>query len=242
MDVVFYTNLLKENTLAVVFATAFLIIVTFFWSIKRGNITILYLLNRVGIMAYSAKIDTDYKLVNKLNKDCVAWLSVPNTVYAPVMGMCKEYKGKNYLGRESSYGEIGISEDKVSTFFKSFALNTDGVGDLTIIEGRDYVRNARIRNGQFTLLENYTKTDLCINKPIIELVDSIGKHNYKYIGRLEYGLNEKKNFAVKDRDSLVDLLYLLTGSKLKPVYDKKILLLKTSSGIDVSYVVLQEMG
>lgn len=224
----------------VILAFIFIILLSLMWSVRRGNVTVLYLLNKMGLRAYSTRIDSDFKVANKLNSDCVAWLRVPNTVYAPVMSDVKQYRDRDYLKKESVKGEIGLSLDNINQAFSRFALDGYGIRDMTVIEGKDGVRGNSLRTCQFRLLEKYTKSDLHSVNPITDLYDSTGLRKFKLVGRLEFTLDMKKNFVVQDRKSLIDLLYKQTGTNLTPVYDKRIIFLRTATGLDVSYVILQE--
>lgn len=228
----------------IVLIIAITITLLFVLGLMTGNVTTMRLFNRLGIHVFSGKIAKDYRLVKSINKDTVGWIHIPDTSYSPIMkSNGGVYKSKDYLKRPSTKGELYVSDGRNSFDLSNIANKSDNTfTDLTIIMGSSAVRNMSIRECKFTLLKKYLNTDLKQRHPDIIVIDNGKQRIFNLLFAVELGLENRKKFKFTDRTSFLESMKEMAFVKTDKSYDKDVLILNGSTGLDTILVFLVEKG
>lgn len=239
------TRLVGENLLVVIIVLVLVFISSIAVGVLIGNTTAMKILIRFGIPVYSGKPHKDYKLLKTANNDGVGWLSVPDTVYAPIMCECNgKYRKLTFLNKESSSGELVLSEGQKSLNLKSIAKpSTDPNNlfhDLAIIEGSSLIKTENIRYSQFTRLRKYINSELRNYYPDIVLIDNGKKRIFNLLFTVELGIENRKKIKFTDRESFILSMRKMAQFNSQRSADNNIIILSTSTVIDTLLVFLVE--
>lgn len=198
------------------------------------------LLAKYGASFFCKNIKKDFELLRCVNSDGIAWLSIPNVCYAPVMKSKQGYyKNHNYAGRENAFGEIHVSDDKTARTIKKLSLdNNDStsecITDLTIISGSPYCAGSDLRHSNFSNLRSYAEAASQGVADDIELCDINGVHKYKMCMCI-YVTKGASNtgFNMSSREDLLNSLKKLANWAEATVdFSNNILLIRYHTNID----------
>lgn len=218
----------------------FLLFITLFIAVLSGNLLAMKLLAKMGVAVFSRNIKKDYKLLNFVNKDGVAWINIPGVCYAPIMKFSEgKYKKYNFLSKRSKYGELYISENNSSKLLKSMSNESNlEVGDLTIIRGMPFGDVDNMRHSNFSLLRKCKNLD-----GFIEIAQKNVLKEYTVVGYFELQLGEKHIFEYRNRSEFLDLLTKYReDSNILMNKDRDIIILQCKTDIDTVLVILQEVN
>lgn len=235
---------LEQTSLGAFFLLFVLVIILYLiLGVIRGNSSVLSLFLKMGFLIYSGKPKRDYAFIKKKNEDVKGFLSIPNTVYAPVFPYSNgKYRYHDFMGRKNTLGELIIDESDLSQSLKPLSLTPSGVfGDLTIIKGSMSNRASSIANSKFSSLIRYVNTDLKKQHPIISLRNDNKVINYKLVFALEMSLENKKPLDFSTRDKFLASLRKIAFYDTREPIHTNVLILNGSTGIDSVLLILKEV-
>lgn len=233
---------LQDNLGSVLLGFVIFLILFIVLGVVLGNTIVLRILMTFGAHVLSGRPVKDFRALRKRNKDCVGWISIPDTCYAPIMAdLDGKYKKKDALGRDVTYGELMLADDKQAQNLKSIGKPSDNkIHDLAIIKGSSASRIATPRGAQFTWLRKYVNTDLKKYSPDVLIVEEGKERVFDVAFAVELGIEDNQRIVFTDRESFLrsmqNLAYVRTGRKL----DNDVVILSANNPIDTMLVFLVE--
>lgn len=194
--------------------------------VKNGNLTAMKGLARNGVAVFSGKIEKDYKLLNYVNKEGVAWLSIPNVCYAPIMySKTAKYKTHNFLQKPSIYGELYMREECIR--------------DLTIVRGLAKGKSVDLRHANFSVLGKCE--ELYNEKGVVKVYDSRGLTQYSVLGVVtqdKMGMLKEEKKWQGSRVEVIARLEEMAGCNISGY--NEVIMLQSATEVEVVTVILGE--
>ena len=219
------------------------LVIFLFLGILTGNSFVLRLFMRMGIHLLCGNPEKDFRALRKFNPDCIGWLSIPETCYAPIM-RDKDgfYRKKDALGRESTYGELILADDSRARALRGIGkVSLNEIGDLAMIIGSSESRLTTKRGVQFTWLRKYVNSDLKQVEPNIILIDNGRKRIFRVAFSVELGIEQnKRGISYMDRDTFLQGMLKFSGVNKHFTFDSNVLILNALSPLDSMLVFLVE--
>ncbi len=218
------------------FCLLVLIAFGFFLLVWMGNLTAMKFLAKNGVAVFSRNMDTDFKLLNYVNKEGIGWLKMNHICYSPVM-FSDKYKDKNFLQKQSRYGELYVDTYKTDKLAHLRLESDSTIKDLTIIEGKSEGMSEDLRKANFSMLRK--AGDLIGEKSILfRTLDGVSK--YEVLCVVEKDITENFKINSTSRNNLIK--GLLEESKVKnetlKYSNRDALILECNTEVDIVIAVL----
>lgn len=239
--------LIKNPSLLIMFLLLLLVMVGFgfVFLVLIGNLSAMKFLAKNGVAVFSRKIDTDYQLLNYVNKEGVGWLHIPNIIYAPIMLYSSGlYKDHNFLKKSSLYGEIFISEGESSKELSKIGKKSSdkNIKDLTLIRGSAKGNQSDLRHANFSSLGKVV--EIIEDNDIVTIYEESGQRIFYPVAVVDITKGDTHKFEYTSRDKFIDSILNMAKLVTKQKYNKNndAILLQCKTEIDTLLVLLIEKG